>query len=162
MDRHKYTCNLIHSWCILYAPKLGIVPVRKILKACVWERVAGCEVLTTPFLLREYLLRRITLHYESSMENLWLQTTFPQCSRESVSFQKYWLEYRCVWKNIKENPSSRKVSYSNSPCHTNTWILALTSTNLRMPLQQSPLWSRRCQWLARSPENWLKMVVFLG
>ena len=22
------------------------------------------------------------------------------------------------------------------------------------PLQQSPLWSRRCQWLARSPENY--------
>ena len=40
------------------------------------------------------------------------------------------------------NPVAKKCNNANvlnSPYHTNIWILALTSPNLRMPLQQSPL-----------------------
>ena len=60
-------------------------------------------------------------------------------------FQNLGLNNIGVSEQKKENLSSRKVSDIQN-----------------QPLQQSPLWSRRCQWLARSPENWPQFSSFLG
>ena len=60
-------------------------------------------------------------------------------------FQNLGLNNIGVSEQKKENLSSRKVSDIQN-----------------QPLQQSPLWSRRCQWLARSPENWPQFSSFFG